>query len=85
MSKPVTVLTWEEWRARVVAASETASKLIPIVEGMTTGPGQSVLALVLAAKTLCVSYPDLPALEWYFRRVADLFEGTQPRDQEPPS
>jgi hypothetical protein len=84
--KPTTVLTWEEWRARVAAASETAKELTAIVEKMTTGPGQSVLALMIAARALCMAYPPLPPFEWYFRRVADLFSVARtPRDREPPS
>jgi hypothetical protein len=82
-----TVLTWEEWRARVAAASETAKELTAIVENMTTGPGQSVLALMIAARALCMAYPPLPPFEWYFRRVADLFDVARPppREREPPS
>lgn len=81
MSKPTTVLTWDEWRARLTAAAETADKLIPIVEKMTTGPGQSVLALMVAARALCAAFPALPAFEWYFRRVSEL----RSREREPPS
>lgn len=79
MTKPTTFLTWEEWRARVVAAAETADELVKFVEERTTGPGQSVLALMIAARALCAAYPALPGFEWYFRKVSEL------RSREPPS
>jgi hypothetical protein len=83
---PTTFLTIAEWHDRIEAASATATDLIAIVERMTTGPGQSVLALMLAARALCVAFPALPSLEWYFRRVADLAINTRPPPtREPPS
>lgn len=78
MNKP-TVLTLDEWRARLTAAATTADELVAFVEGKTTGPGQSVLALMIAARALCAAYPELPAFGWYFHRVSEL------RSREPPS
>lgn len=85
-AKPTTVLTLAEWHARVIDASEVAKKLIPIAEGMTpTGPGQTVLALAIAARALCEQYPALPAFEWYFRMVSELGTQGREREREPPS
>ncbi len=84
MSKPIHFLTIDEWRARVADAATVADKLIPLVEGMTPGPGQSVLALMIAARALCAAFPALPAFEWYFDRVSQL-RSRPPREREPPS
>jgi hypothetical protein len=85
-AKPTTVLTWEEWRARLADATEVAKKLIPISTGMSpSGPGQTVLALMIAARALCEDYPALPAFEWYFQRVSELGTQRREREREPPS
>jgi hypothetical protein len=79
MSK-TTVLTAEEWATRMAAAAKTAEDLLAFLEAKETGPGQSVLGLVLAARALCHGYPELPPLAWYFQTVSELL-----RDREPPS
>jgi hypothetical protein len=97
MSPPVdhTVMTWKEWRERLEAASVVADKLIALTMNdhgasppLTRGPGEAVLALMLAARAICVGYPQLPPFEWYFRRVAELVGlrgDTPPARRDPPS
>lgn len=71
-------------RAEPKKAKTVAEKLVAAVEGMTPGPGQSVLALMLAARALCAAFPALPAFEWYFRRVSEL-RSRVPPERDPPS
>jgi hypothetical protein len=84
-TNPTTVLTWEEWRSRLEEAAPVADKLIALAEEMSPGrPGQSVLALMLAARALCAACPALPGFGWYFQRVSEL-RSRELGDRGPPS
>ena len=83
-TKPTTVMTMDEWQRRLTDAGQAADAAISLLAGMTSGPGQSVLALMLAARALCAAYPALPDFAWYFRRVSEL-RSREPPEREPPS
>jgi hypothetical protein len=80
MGAPVeyTFLTWAEWRQRLEEASAVTEKLLELLTpadgrpALAKGPGEAVLACMLAARAICLATPRLPPFEWYFRRVAEL-------------
>lgn len=74
-----TFMTWAEWRERLESASKVTDKLLALTlpgperpSALASGPGEAVLAFMLAARAICLGYPRLPPFEWYFRRVAEL-------------
>lgn len=72
-AKPVTftVLTAEEWAARIRDAAHVADRLFDTVATLA-GPGQAVLALLLLARSICETNPPLPDFGWYCARVGEL-------------
>lgn len=67
-----TVLTAEEWTARVKESARMAADLLPGLVDSCGGPGPAVLAALITARSLCVSEPRLPSFEWYCARVLEL-------------
>lgn len=89
-----TFLTWAEWRDRLEQASKVTDVLLDLtMQGrggrapLARGPGEAVLAFMLAARAICLGYSGLPPFEWYFRRVAELvgISGDGPTRRDPPS
>lgn len=81
MPPPVeyTFMTMAEWRERLEQAAAVTDRLLDLTTRdfggrgpLANGPGEAVLAFMLAARAICMATPRLPPFEWYFRRVAEL-------------
>lgn len=69
--KPITVLTWEE---HVRQAQQLSAKLLVFLQGETDKPGKMVLAALLLARGLCLSFEKLPDFKWYVTRVEEVVD-----------
>jgi hypothetical protein len=67
-----TYLTAEEWAAQLEDGAKAAEHVLRDVKKCTNGPGEAVLALIMAARALCYAAESLPSFEWYAARLAEV-------------
>lgn len=70
--RETTYLTVEKWNASVGAAAKAAEGLLGDIKARTNGPGEAVLALIIAARALCYAHDGLPPFEWYVAQLAKI-------------
>ena len=68
---PTTVMTQQEWGERIMDVVPMAKALVRAAEAEGIPLGVSVLAYMVAARSLVEAAPGLPSFEWYAKHVSE--------------
>lgn len=70
--QPTQVMSGEQWARRLAKGSQDAISLLRVARARGFGPGETVLALMMAALSIIEEIPELPSFDWYAEHLSKL-------------